>query len=116
MTPSQRRYAGAALAVAFAALLLYATLRSVPPSAPAEREHQRAVEQACTRAVQQRTPGARIPFAPRLTELDPSRSRVEGVVDAPSGGEMVRSNFGCIVERKSGGRLHADSVWIWRSH
>lgn len=104
------------LGVGFVLLLLYLSLTAGPAPdtlASAERE---AVGRACAAALELRLASARLPFPARTTELGGGRYRVEGMVDAPDGAEVVRRNYECAAGLDAAGTVRVDSVRLWQSH
>jgi hypothetical protein len=105
------------LAACFLALLVYATVVTTrAPSARAADPSAAGAERACTRAVAQRLPGSRFPFAADVTDQGPSRWALKGTVDARVAGETVRRNYDCLIGYDRATGYRADSVHVWQSH
>lgn len=115
---SNRQSIGLGLVVTagFSALLLHLTLGMQPASSGNALADRDAVEGACTSEMRARLAGALLPFPARLSELDPGRYRLEGVIDATEGGELVRRNYECIVRRNGPDEVRVDSLRLWQSH
>lgn len=107
---------GIAITAGFSALLLYLTLGMQPVSSSDVLADRDAVEGACTSEIRARFAGALLPFPARLSELDSGRYRLEGVVDATEGGQQVRRNYECIVQRNGPDEVRVDSLRLWQSH
>jgi hypothetical protein len=110
---------GRAIIVAAAAFilgLLYLTLSTTVREPGAAASERAELEGACAAALRGRLPGARLPFPARASALDDGRYRVEGVVDAPAGPEMLRRNYACVVRRGAAGAVRVDSLGLWQSH
>lgn len=110
-------YRWAGLVAGFVLLLLYATVVSLPSPPPTGVEHDaEGAGRACTRAVRERVPDARFPFAANVTYLGEARYQLNGQVDAMRAGEMVRRNYECLVSYAGSGTYEADSLRLWQSH
>lgn len=104
-------------AVAFAIVLLYATLSSRPAPPPADvRNQEQLAERACTRAVRERLEGARFPFPARVVVRGPGEYQVSGSVDASGASGTVRRNYECVARPGRAGRYPLESLRVWQSH
>jgi hypothetical protein len=104
---------------AFALVLLYTTLVSLPESPPTGADHTaEAAAAECVQSVDQEVQEARFPFPATVTYLGDARYRLNGTVETTAAvqGEVVRRNYECVVRYSDADRYQTDSVTVWQSH
>jgi hypothetical protein len=113
----RRIYLGAAVAVGFVLVLLYATFRYTPTPLGQSSELRLAAARECQRAVREGVPDARFPIGASVKGLDGGRLQLSGSVDSGRGSQTTRRNYDCFLSfSPSTGEFVTDSVEVWQSH
>jgi hypothetical protein len=107
----------AAGAGVFVMVLGYLTLLSAPARPPTGIDHNAAsAEASCRTAIGEQVADARFPFSGTAIYLGEARYRLQGTVEVPQAGEIVRRIYECVVSYTETGSYRPDSVTVWQSH